>query len=302
MASTLQLQKFSFESSTTRGKWRWLTVADLTGASPSYRIEGVQSPYGRLRDEIPIEGSVVVDMAASISTVSTAFSPSILIGPPTPLSFVVDEGRGVSVPLSSLVTNNGSFASLLSADLSPSAAYVLVSEDTLGGLSQNESAPFEVSVDSTNLSSVGSPYAASVTVSSASATNSPQVLPINIVVRPKATITLLPLALTFTVVKPLTGPFPVIADQTFDITNSGPAGSVLEFLVQKLTGLSPWLTGITPTLGSLASGATSTVTVSVSPAESLLTGTYTETLRVSGYSTNNYQDVTVTLVVSLCLP
>lgn len=296
--TTLQANKYAFSAVTPRGSWSWVTVADLSGSSASYRIEDISSPYGRLRDNIPIDGSVILAMGQSIQTVSTAFQPSILLSPVSSLTFTVDEGYGASNPQTFTVVNDGSFASLLQATATVGSSYLSVQPSVAGGISQNQTRNFSVTVNSTLLLAVDSPYSTSVTVTDPNASNTPVTLPISVIVRPKAEITLTPGSLSFTVTKPLTGPFPTIPDQTFEIENTGPVGSLLSYKVRKLTGLSPWLTVIDPTEGDLFSGDTQTVTVTVAPAEGLATGTYTETLRVSGYSSNNYQDVTVTLTVT----
>lgn len=294
----LQIQKFQFSHTTSRGVWRWMTVADLTAASASYRIEDIFSPYGRLRDSIPLDGDVVVQMGQSITTVQQAFAPSILVTPPGMLTFTVDEGRGVSADQTFVVTNNGIFGSFLSVSASPADPFVAVNPPIAPGILSTASYTFRVNVDSTNLLASGSPYATGVTLNDPLASNGPITVPVQIVVRSKATISLSTLALNFTVVKPLTGSFPPIADQTVTLSNTGLPDSVLEFLAQKLTGLSPWLTGIVPTSGSVTGGSSQVLTFSVVPPDSLLTGTYTEVVRVSGYSTNNYADITVTLQVT----
>jgi hypothetical protein len=158
---------------------------------------------------------------------------------------------------------------------------------------------FEVSVDSTNLTAADSPVAATVTLTDLKALNSPQTLPVTITVRPKAEIDVTPTALAYAVTKPLTGSFPVIPSQTFTVTNTGPAGSVLDFQVQRLLGSDTWLKTFSPINGTLNSGESQAVTVVLEPDSSVTSGTVlTEMLRISGYSSNDYVDVTVTLTVN----
>jgi len=54
----------------------------------------------------------------------------------------------------------------------------------------------------------------------------------------------------------------------------------------------------TPVSGSLTSGASEVITVSVIPDSDVGLGTFTETLRISGFSTNNAVDIPITLVVT----
>jgi len=235
-------------------------------------------------------------MADSIVEMLLAYPPSILLSPLT-LDFVVDEGRGVSEAKLVHITNNGILGSLLSVTIVSSAAYVSSLPANVGGLASNESGSFNASVDSTNLLAAGSPYAATLTVQSAQATNSPQTVIVNIVVRPKATIDLAPPALTFNVAKPLTGSFPPIPSQQITLTTSGPPTSVLNYQIRKLIGVA-WLTSYTPVYGSLNGGAAQPITVVVTPPGSMAIGTYTETLRFTGYSTNMSEDVQVTLNIT----
>ena len=296
-AANLQTQSYEFQEDTSTGRWRWTTIMDVSGSAPSFRVANIVSPFGILRDSIPIPGDIVESMAASITEVKTQFPPTILIGPPSSLTFDVNEGQGFSLPQEVILTNNGVFGSLLSTTLSASAAYVSVAPAQVGNLASNETGTFDVTVDSSSLLAVDSPYSESISIQDSTATNTPQSLPITINVLPKATIDVTPTVLTFVVVKPLTGAFPIIPSQTFVIQNTGPAGSVLDWQLQKV-GCEPWLASFGPVSGSLASGATETITVVVSPPATTMTGTYTETLRISGYSDNLSMDVTLTLIVT----
>jgi hypothetical protein len=273
---------------------------DVTGTSPTFQILGITTPYGILRDSIPIPGDVVQAMGDSITEITSNFPPSILLTPPSsPLVFEVDEGRGFSVAQNVILTNNGVFGSLLGTSITSSAAYVSVSPANVGNLAASESGSFDVAVDSTSLLSSSSPYSETVDIQDPAATNTPQTLPITINVRPKATIDATPVLLNFSVIKPLDGSdFPPIPSQPLTVENTGPSGSVLDFQIQALTGTAVnWLSGFAPVTGTLTSGATQITNVSVAPIASMATGTYQEVLRISGYSTNSYMDVTVKLVI-----
>lgn len=299
-AANLRYQDYQFQVSVNTGVWRWVTRMDVTGSSPTFQIMGITSPYGILRDSIPIPGDVVQAMSSSISEIMSNFPPAILLSPPaSPLVFEVDEGRGFSDTENVIVSNDGIFGSILGCSISASASYISVSPANVGNLAANESGSFDVAVDSTNLFASSSPYSETVTAQDPNATNTPQTLPITINVRPKATIDGDPATLGFSVTKPLDGSsFPPIPSQQFTVENTGPAGSVLDFQVQALTGTATnWLSGFAPVTGILTSGGTQVINVSVAPITSLPTGTYQEVLRISGYSTNSYVDVTVQLVI-----
>ena len=296
LASNLQSQDFEYKYQVLQGYWRWKTRMDVSQSMPQFSVRDVVSPFGVLRDNVPIPGPVVEAMAQSISELQQAFAPLILIAPTT-LTFMVDQGRGFSDPQNVTVTNNGVYGSLLSPTLTSSAGFVQVSPAILGGLAFNESGQSQVSVDSTNLLATASPYAATVIVQDPNATNSPQTVSLAIIVRPLAHIEISPAQLTFYATRPLTGPFPPVPAQSFSLVNAGPPGSMLDYEIQK-TFHSPWLRSYNPVSGSLAGGSSQPVTVNVYPEECMITGTFDEVLRISGYSDNFEQDIKIQLIIS----
>jgi hypothetical protein len=298
-AANLRFQDYQFQVQIPTGVWRWTTRMDVSGSFPFFQVRDICSPYGVLRDSIPLPGDVVVAMKESIDQIKENFPPRIFVGPPQSLTFEVDEGRGFSDLQNVILTNDGVFGSILGASLTTSAEYVTVSPANVGNLAANSSGSFDVSVDSTSLLASHGPYSESVTIQDPNASNTPQPLPVTIHVRPKATILALPTPLIFSVTKPSVGPFPIIPPQQLVVQNTGPSGSVLDFQIQKLTSTSGrWLSGFAPVSGTLASGAVETINIHVAPCEGILSGTYEETLRVMGYSTNRYVDVLVRLVVT----
>lgn len=298
-AANIQQQDYRFQYSIASGTWRWTTRMDVSGAGVVFEIREIYSPYGLLRDTIPIPGEVVTAMAESITEVQSNFPPNIFLGPPSSLTFEVDEGRGFSDNENVIVTNDGVFGSLLNVSLSSSASYLTTTPTSVGNLASNESGSFDVAVDSTDLLNANSPYSETIILQDSYAGNSPQVLAVTINVRPKATISLSTPSLVFNVVKPLTGSFPPIPTQQFTVGNSGPVGSVLDWQVQRYTGLSnDWLASFAPVTGQLAAAGTQILTVAVAPLDTLQPGTYEETLRVSGYSTNSYEDLLVQLIIT----
>lgn len=297
LASNLQFQDYQFKFQTLQGFWRWTTRLDVSGSVPRYEVRDIFSPFGLIRDRVPIPGPVIQAMSESITELQQAFPPAIMVAPAS-LVFTLDEGRGFGEGQSVQVTNTGVYGSLLAATLTTSAPYLKLTPASLGNLSFNESGVFEVAADSTNLLAVNSPYAATIDIQDATATNSPQTVSVSVIVRPLATIVLSVPMLVFNVVKPPSGPFPPIPSQQFNVQNTGLPASVLEYLIQKLTGCGVWIVGINPFSGTLPGGGTQAITVTVAPDDSLPVGTYTETLRVSGYSSNFHQDIIVQLNVT----
>ena len=292
----IQFQDYQFEAFVPAGAWKWTTRANVSQSIPTFEVRDIVSPHGLLRDSIPIPGDVVSEMAGSITEIMQQFTPNILAAPAT-LLFTVDEGRGFSSAQAVQITNDGRFGSLLSASIASSANYVTATPANVGGLAFNESGSFDAAVDSSTLLALNSPYAQTLTIQDATATNNPVVIPVTINVRSKATIDTTPTLLEFNVVKPVTGSFPPIPSQTFQLQNTGLADSLLEYQIQKLLGVS-WLASVNPIFGTLVGGVEQTVTVVVAPAEGTLTGTFSETLRITGYSTNLQHDVEITLTVT----
>ena len=296
--SRLRKQDYQYSVALPAGIWRWTTRIDMTTASPQYEVLDVTSPYGTLRDMIPIPGPVITAMANSITQVMQAFAPSIMLSP-TSLTYTLTQGQGVSTPQTISITNNGVFGSLLSAAITTSAPWLVVTPANIDNLGFNETGQFWVTSDSTALLAVNSPYTGTITVQSDAAVNSPQTIDVTVNVNPPATISLTPLTLVFQV--PSAGapsPFPPIPSQSFTVSNTGPAGSQLMYLIQKLYGTSPWLVSFTPFMGNLASTQSQIITVAVAPPPNMCTGTYTEVLNVSGFSTNMTQQVTVQLIIT----
>jgi hypothetical protein len=272
---------------------------DVSGATPTFQIVDILTPFGVLRDTIPLPGEVVKAMADSIASLLANFRPAITVGPPSTLVFNVDEGRGFSLGQSVSLTNSGVYGSLLAGTLISSASWLHVNPTVVGSLASNQTGTFEVSVDSTDLLASSSPYHPTLTVTDTSATNSPQTYNITVNVRPKAVIAVSPSTLTFDVPRPVSGPFAPVASQAFTVQNSGPSNSVLDFQIVRLTGLSQnWLASFSPVSGTLNSSGTQAVNVYLDPAEGLLPGTYTETLRISGYSSNEHVDVLIQMVIT----
>lgn len=298
-AANISAQDVGFSVTVNGRLWRWKTRMDVSGATPVFQILDIITPFGMLRDSIPLPGEVVQGMSESIESLMANFKPTILVGPPTSLSFAVDEGRGFAEGQNVPLTNSGVYGSLLSAILTTSAPYIHVSPSVVGNLASNVAGSFEVQVDSTDLLATSSPYSGTITIQDETATNNPRTLPITITVRPKAVIDTNLDTVYFTVVRPVSGPFPPVSSEQFQVQNTGPTGSVLEFQIVRLTGLSQnWLSNFTPVYGTLNASGNQTISVYVDPVEGLMPGTYEETLRISGYSANEYVDVLIQLVIT----
>lgn len=85
----LSFQDYQFQQSMPEGIWRWTTRMDLSGLTPSFSIRDIFSPYGLLRDSIPLPGPIIQAMAGSITNLQSAFAPVILAAPAA-LVFTLD--------------------------------------------------------------------------------------------------------------------------------------------------------------------------------------------------------------------
>ncbi len=296
IANNIQFQEYQYQVQVPQGAWRWTTRVDVSKATVVFSVKDIISPYGIYLDRIPIPGLVITAMAESITDLQSAFAPAIVLSP-TSLVFTLTQGQGAGTPQYVSVSNGGVYGSLLSATVTSDSAFVTVSPANVSSLAFNSMGQFAVIVDTTSLLAVNSPYTATLTVQDPNAANSPQTIPITIVVVPLAIISLSEFDLEFFASAYADGTFPPVPAQTFNVQNTGGSGSSLDFQIQKLQGNSPWLVSFAPTYGTLASWASQTISVVVQPVPGLQPGTYTDTLRVSGFSSNSYQDIPVTLVI-----
>lgn len=293
----LRIQDYQFSLKLPEGTWLWNTRADVSGSVAAYSIRNVISPWGPVVDNIDLPGSLVVAMAESIGEIRQAFAPTIGFSP-VGFAFDVDEGRGCSDPQLLTVSNVGTYGSLLGVTAVSSAPWLQVVPASIGGIAYGNSVSIEVKVDSTDLLVSGSPYSETITIQGVDATNTPQVVPVTVTARSRPTIQVSVTELSFHVVKPLSGDFPYIPAQQFTISNAGLSDSRLTYQIQKLLHCSDWLTSFTPSSGNISGGFGQAITVGVQPPSTMVAGTYSEILRVSGFSTNHYVDVSVRLIIS----
>jgi len=190
------------------------------------------------------------------------------------ISITVVRGQNPG-PRTFTITNSG--GGTLNWSASDNVAWMAVSPST-GSLGSGQALNMTLSVTSANLET-GS-YQGAVTVQSADAGNSPQVLPVNLTVTRGPEIGLDPLdGLAITV---LSGSDP--DPSTFTITNSG--GGTLNWSAVDDVG---WM-GVSPSTGSLGSGQSTNVTLSVTSA-SLEPGSYQGTITVQSADAENSPQV-----------
>lgn len=289
----LNFQDYEFSLNTSRGWWRWKTRIDTTLQAPQVFIRDIVSPYGLLRDSIPIPGAVISAMQDSMDQLQIAFSPVQSVDP-LQLFFTVDEGRGLSVDLPVTIQNTGPFGSVLTALATASNPYINLSPTEVGMLPAQGTGTLTVRVDSAYLSP--GPLQDQITITGGS--NAPTTIQVFTTVRPRAILAVSIPSIQVTIPYLIDTDYP-ITEVELTVLNNGPATSVLEWKAKKLIDCSPWLS-LDPKSGVLnGSGDSETIVLQFQPPNNILLGSYTETLRVAGYSENFYIDVPITLNIGV---
>jgi hypothetical protein len=200
----------------------------------------------------------------------------------SPASITVEAPQGTDASETLTITNPGDLT--LSWTASADEEWIEVSPPS-GSLAPGASVDVTVSIASSDLAT--GDYSGAITVSDPTGSADPQNASIDLIVAPAAVIDLGRTALNFDV---LEGSNP--ASQTFSITNGG--GLTLNWVA---TEQRTWME-VQPVLGSLAPGASVTVTVTVL-SEGLDANTYTGNITIEDENASNSpQTVAVSLTVA----
>lgn len=300
MATSVSAGGFSFDLDSVGGKWYWTVHANnIQGASQVYRVIDIMSPFGRFSDvELPLPGEVVLAMADTLQQVQQQLAPLLaLISSPNPVNVTVTEGDPSSFISTVVFQNAGAFGSFLTATATPSAPWLQVGPTIVSGLNKNEQGQFAIKVVPSILLSTGSPYSGNVVLQDNRQPATVITLNFGVIVLPRPAIAtnVTQVVLTYSLNLATSG-----GSQQVIVSNSGPAGSILNATLAKVQNRSPWLQFVPASVGPLASAAFSPVTFSVlSPGVPTTPGTYTETILISSpNASNGNQTVVVSLVVS----
>jgi hypothetical protein len=202
----------------------------------------------------------------------------------TPASFTFTATYGGANPVSQTLNLHNSGAGTLSWVVTDNATWL--SETPTSGTSTGETDMVAVSASITGLAT--GTYNAVITITASGATNTPQTVPVTLIVNPTSTLPTIgytPTSLSFTAY-PSVNP----TAQTIGILNSGTG--TLNWTV---TDNAAWLT-LSPTSGS-STGETDTVTASVS-VTGLTAGNYNATITIAATgAANTPQTVPVSLLI-----
>ncbi len=266
----------------------WLSVSPSTGslASGASQVVTVTVTSSSLAAGSYLATLTVGDPAAGNTpqTVSVDLTvtplPAIGVVPPA-LSFGTQVGTS---PPSQTITITNTGGGTLSWGTAVNQGWLSVSPTT-GSLGPGLSQVVTVTVSSASLA--GGSYAGTITISDTGASNSPQTVTVSLTVSSSPAIGVSPNTLTYAAQVGTDPP-----TQAVTVTNTG--GGTLDW---SATGNQTWLS-VSPSTGSLASGASQVVTVTVTSA-SLAAGSYTAAIAISDPAASNTpQTVTVDLTVS----
>lgn len=246
----------------------WYSYHDLIGEAHC-GTNTVRTPPDSLYWWNPTPPGPAIDLVPS----SLAFT-ALQTGPPPPAQ-------------SFTVSNIGTTGTTLSWTATWTEAWIAAVTPASGSLPQGASTSVSVSVDHAGLAA--GTYTGSIVISDPEASNSPRSLPVTLKVAGPA-ISVTPASLAFKVVPEDPPP----AGQGFTVTHSGDPGTTLAWTA---TGTESWITGVTPSSGSLAQGASAPVSISVDHT-GLPIGQYSGTIQISDPgASNNPRSVSITLDV-----
>lgn len=274
--------------------WLQLNPASgvLAGGAATSLVAGVDLvglAAGAYTATVTVSDPAASNSPQSVAVTLTVSPPgaTINLSPPS-ISFAGTIGGPNPAAQTLTVTNVGTTGSTLAYAVADDAAWLAFSPAG-GALTSGASDALALTADITGLAA--GTYAAMISVSDATATNSPQTAGVTLVVNPPgATMALSSSSFAFT--GAVGGPNP--AAQTLTVTNIGTAGSTLAFTVADTAS---WLEAL-PTGGSLSSGASASITLTASLA-GLSAGTYTATISASDpTATNSPQGAAATITVT----
>lgn len=305
-ASFVPVQQFTIGANTGTLNWtsttstvsggNWLLTTSSAGTTPATvnaQVMVTGMAKGTYQGAITITSAGAANSPQTINVTLNVADPPVIQATATTLTFSAPQGGATPATQSFAVNNTGGGTLAFQASVSTVNGGNWLNVSPASG-----TAPATLTVG-VNLAPGGTPLAAGtytggVQINAAGASNSPQSVRITLTITApsSSTIATSPSSLRFVTNPGDESP----AAQTFQITNTGTAGSTLGWSATASTtdGLS-WLT-VFPTTGV----APSTLQVSVN-SRSLAAGTYTGSIKIdataNSSATNSPQTLNVTLVV-----
>lgn len=289
MTYSLRGSGYNYSAETSSGTWTWKVEQTTDPSSPDpILVYDLRSPFGRLDQvSIPIPGSILNAIYESIQDFEQFLYPdlSFASGSPTVLSITVTQGDPITTVGTFSVTNSGSYGSSLDIANSVSNTYLSVSPPTSGGITKMENASISVFVNPAVLSSTSSPYISSAIVSNISDPTDNLAVPvtINVLPQPILDVQFSQFNLTY---NRTTGSYTTSVVQ--NVSNVGPATSLLTVFIAKVINNSSWLSVSANTIQNIGSGDTESFNLTVvSSCLPGLDGVYSEVIKVYSVNSSN---------------
>lgn len=301
MGSQVAASGSTFDKVSVGGTWYWTVRAtNVQSSSQLYQVIDITSPFGKLGVvDVPIPGDIVLEMADCISQLQQQLAPALALVGATPTTYTVTVTEGDAPSQVAIIPfqNVGAFGSFMTVVSTSGSPWLSASPATIAGLNKNDHGQTSIQINPAALLASGSPYMGHVNLQDNR--TSPTVIPItvNVTVLPKPNIGVAPASVALTYM--ITGSIPGGAVPV-TVTNTGPVGSSLSFIVAKVNNTSPWLAFVPAVGGPLASGASAIFTCSVvASGVPSIPGVYSDTLLVTSLSASNSPvAITVTLTVN----
>jgi len=293
VSERLQTQKFHFETVTSQGTYSYTIKVDNLYLTNDLYVMSIETPQGAFLEDIPLPEEVVRDIVSSMDSILGENVPTISLDNTT-FNFEATETGDNPDAQDVVISNIGSFGSLLSVGLTPDETWISSTPDSVGNIAKDEEETVSISVDVEGLSA-GS-YVGTIEVADDRASNTPQTIDINFTVLPRPEIEILPATdLNFAGI--VNGANPPV--QILSVSNSGPATSILNWTAQVVTG-SSWLS-VNPTSGGPMSDTDPAIAMSVIvDISGMAVGSYVGLIRISDpVASNSPIDINVNLTISL---
>jgi hypothetical protein len=271
----LQTQTYSFRTDTANGSFSYSIRVDNLYSTINLYVQDISTPQGRYIENIPLPEVVVRDMVTSIDSILGINTPTITLDRLS-LAFTAIEGGPNPATQKIVAGNTGDFGSLLQLVMTSNRTWIVPVPETVGNIAKDESTDIMVQAITSTLTAASSPYTGALAIAGTRASNTPQTVNVTFTVLPKATIHIDPVG-TLTFVAHLgVSPLP----QIVNVSNSGPATSLLNWVATKVDG-SSWLT-INPTSGGPMGSSDIPIVINVLiDATRIGVGSYIDVVRIS---------------------
>jgi hypothetical protein len=288
---------YYFQISSEAGKWSWKVSANnIRSVGQYFYVSEINSPFGRLVDvDYPIPGDVVDAIYESLQSFKSQLDPALSLTSSSSVSVTVSEGDANFQGGPITFVNSGAFGSMLCVTATPNVPWLVPVPSVVSGIGKNQSGGLSYRIINQDLLSDSSPYSALLNLQSNSSAPPVSVsFSVNVLPRPVTSLNVQYLSFTYTLATQS-----ATLPQTFTITNVGPIGSLLNYVITKAAENAPWCTFSPSAGGPLSSGQSQQVTVTVgSLGIPWVPANYSTTLVInSRNSSNGPQVVVVNLTV-----